>query len=297
MYFPGTYNSAVTITDSVPTYFASGIYYFESTVTFCGSANVVVGGGASPGCTDDQDAAYNAINAPLNHNITGLGATFIFGAAGRLVVNDAASTTVGPTVVFNNRLVASTDISSLASKNVSIISVDGVVSGSGTSSSEVNISNQLRVPASLVGDTPPTDPVGSGYLPSTLIPTVAPAAPETPIIDISFTKALASKVYMPGYLSVPQCRVSIQATPTSKANKDVELVGGVLAALFSQSPDQPATLQIGLVNPVVQKTFQLVAVTTSGTPSVNSVAVVQINDYGEYAVNSWVTNSAGSTPT
>jgi hypothetical protein len=147
-----------------------------------------------------------------------------------------------------------------------------------------------------VGDTPPTDPAASEYLPSTLIPVPAPGTQSSAVVDISFTKALASKVIIPGYISVPQGRVSIATTTGSGANKDVELVGGVLTALFSQTPEQPATLQIGLVNPVVQKTFQLVAVTTSGSPAVNSVAVVQINDYGEYAVNSWVTNSSGSTP-
>jgi hypothetical protein len=297
VFFPGTYNAPVTITDSMPTYFASGIYYFESTVTFSGTANVVVGGGATPGCTDDQDAAYNAINAPLNHNITGLGATFIFGAAGRLVINDTGSTGVGPTVIFNNRLVAPTDVSSLPSKSVSIETVNGVLGGSGNTTGELDLSNQLRVPAPLVGDTPPTDPAASGYLPSTLIPVLAPGAQSNAIVDISFTTALASKVVIPGYLAVPQGRVNIAATTGSGANKDVEIVGGVLAALFTQTPDQPSTLQIGLVNPVVQKTFKLVAVTTSGMPSVNSVAIVQINDYGEYAINSWVTNSAGSTPT
>jgi hypothetical protein len=296
VFFPGTYNSSVTISDNVPTYFASGTYYFENTVTFSGAANIVVGGGASPGCTDDQDAAYNAINAPLNHNITGLGATFIFGAAGRLVINDTGATTVGPSVVFNNRLVASTDASSLASKNVSIETVNGVLSGSGNTTSELNLSNQLHVPASLVSDTPPSDPYASGYLPSTVIPVLPPGTQSNAVVDISFTKAFPSTVIIPGYLAVPQGRVNISATTGNGVKKDVELVGGVLAALFTQTPEQPATQQIGLVNPVVQKTFKLVAVTSSGTPMVNSVAVVQINDYGEYAVNSWVTNSAGSTP-
>jgi hypothetical protein len=296
VFFPGTYNSAVTINDNVPTYFASGIYYFESDVTFSGAANVVVGGGSTPGCTDDQDAAYNAINVPLDHNITGLGATFVFGAAGRLVVNDVGATTVGPSVVFNNRLVAPTDISSLPSANVSIISVNGVLSGSGTSSSELNLSNQVRVPASLVAGTPATDAVADSYLPSTLIPVLAPGTQSNAIIDVSYTTTKSSKLVIPGYVAVPQGRISIQDTAGAGVGKDVEIVGGVLAALFSQSADQPAVLQLGLVNPVVQKTFQLVAVTTTGTPSVNSVAIVQINDYGEYAINSWVTNSAGSTP-
>jgi len=213
-----------------------------------------------------------------------------------LIINDTGATTVGPSVVFNNRLVAATDASSLASKNVSIETVDGVLSGSGTTTSELNLSNQVRVPASLVDGAPPSDPYADGYLPSTLVPVLSPGTQSAAVVDISFTKALPSTVIIPGYLAVPQGRISIAATTGSGAKKDVELVGGVLAALFTQTPEQPATLLIGLVNPVVQKTFKLVAVTASGTPEVDSVAVVQINDYGEYAVNSWVTNSAGSTP-
>ena len=81
VFFPGTYTAPVAVSDSVPTFFASGVYYFESTVTFTGAANVVIGEGATEGCTDNQDAAYNALNAPTNHNIDGLGATFIFGGA------------------------------------------------------------------------------------------------------------------------------------------------------------------------------------------------------------------------
>ena len=41
MYFPGTYTNPVTIDG--PTYFASGIYYFEDTVLINGGADVVVG--------------------------------------------------------------------------------------------------------------------------------------------------------------------------------------------------------------------------------------------------------------
>jgi hypothetical protein len=67
-----------------------------------------------------------------------------------------------------------------------------------------------------------------------------------------------------------------------------------LAAKVNQTVDQPTTLSLGMVNRIVQKTFKLVSTTTSGTPSVTSVALVQVNDYGEFAVNSWVTSSAGS---
>jgi hypothetical protein len=77
--------------------------------------------------------------------------------------------------------------------------------------------------------------------------------------------------------------------------KDVEMVGGVLAALFTQTVDQPATVKVGLINRIVQKTFKMVSTTTSGLPQVTSVAIVQVNDYGEFAVNSWVT-AGGAAP-
>lgn len=295
VFFPGTYNAAITINDSVPTYFASGIYYFESAVTFSGDANVVVGQGASAGCTDDQDAAYNAINAPLNHNISGLGATFVFGKQGRLVISDAGATGSGPSVVFNSRLVDPTDVGSLASKAVSIISVNGVYQ-SATASADLDIPGQLHVPKSMLSGATPVDAATGGYVPSTLVPTVLPALPETPIIDIQFAGATPAYVFVPGYVAVPQGRISISVAPGLGAGKSVELVGGVLAALVTQTPDQPAVTNLGMINRIVQKTFKLVAATDTALPQVTSVAIVQINDYGEFAINSWVTESSGSTP-
>ncbi len=293
VFFPGTYTAPVTVNDAIPTFFASGVYYFESTVTFSGAANVVVGEGAAEGCTDNQDAAYNAVNAPTNHNIDGLGATFIFGAAGRLVINDTGAAAQGPRVTFNSRLVDPTDVGSLPSKSVSIISVNGV--SNGTTSDPLDLPGQLFVPPSRLAIPQDADAMTAGYKPSTLVPTVAPVAQETPVVDISFTKSAPSSVFVPGYIAVPQGRVSISVAPTMSPGKDVELVGGVLAALFSQTVDQPATVKIGLINRIVQRTFKIVSTTTSGTPNVTSVAIVQINDYGEFAVNSWVT-AAGPAP-
>ena len=294
VYFPGTYTAPVSVTDSVPTYFTSGVYYFESTVTFSGTANVVIGEGAAEGCTDDQDAAYNAINAPTNHNISGLGATFVFGGVGRLIINDTGATSQGPQVAFNARLVDPTDVGAAPSKGVSIASVNGVYDDD--SSVELNVANQLRVPRSTLGNPAGADAVSGDYLPSTLVPSLDPMVVVNPIVDISYTTAATSSVFIPGYIAVPQGRVNIAVAPAMSAGKDVQLVGGVLTALFTQTPDQPANTQIGLINRIVQKTFKLVGTTTEGNPQVTSVAIVQINDYGEFAVNSWVTASAGSAP-
>jgi hypothetical protein len=294
VFFPGTYSSPVSITDSVPTYFASGVYYFESSVTFGGAANVVVGEGAVEGCTDDQEAAYNAVNAPTNHNISGLGATFILGAAGRLVVTDSGSGTSGPRVQFNTRLVDPTDVGSLPSKNVSIMTVNGQYLGDGDSG-ELNLSGLVGVPRSSLAtaSSGSTDPVSGDYMPSTLIPVQAPGT-TTAVIDISLTTSKASTVFVPGYVAVPQGHINITVGASLGAGKDVQLVGAVLAAKVNQTVDQPTTLSLGMINRIVQKTFKLVSTTTSGTPSVTSVALVQVNDYGEFAVNSWVTSSAGS---
>jgi hypothetical protein len=292
VFFPGTYQDPITISDSQPTFFTSGIYYFENTITFTGSANVVIGGGSQDGCTNDQDAAYNAVNAPLNHNITGYGATFVLGAAGRIVENDSVAGT-GPVVYFNNRLVNDTDIANLPSRGVSIISVDGVLTGA-NQSSDLNLSNQLYVPASVATATPPVDAASTGYNPSTLVPTVAPAVQTNAIIDFSFTGANTGTFWVPGYVAVPQGRININVTATSAVKKNISLLGGVLAALFTQGAASPATQQLGIVNRVIQKTFKVVSTTTSGTPIEVSTALVQINDYGEYVVNSWDISTATS---
>jgi hypothetical protein len=286
VYFPGTYADPITISGTTPVYFTSGIYYFENTLTFTGSANVVVGGGAIDGCASDQDAAYNAINAPLNHNITGFGATFVFGGAGRLVVNDSVAGT-GPVVQFNTRMVADTDVGNQPSKSVSIETVDGVVQQAGKSSSDLNLSNQLYVPKSMVTGSPSVDAATEGYNASTLVPTVAPATQSNAVIDVSFTGTSAGTLYVPGYVAVPQGRINVSVTATSAAKKSVSLLGGVLAALVTQSATPPATLQLGIVNRVVQKTFKVVSTTQTGAPVVVSTALVQVNDYGEYVVNSW----------
>ncbi len=308
VFFPGTYEDPVTISDAVPTYFTSGVYYFENTVTFANGANVVVGSGAEPGCTEDQEAAFNAVNAPITVNISGIGATFVLGAAGRVVFTDNGGA-AAPAVHFNSRLVFATDLGNLVSQGVSIISVNGVTTGA-TSSTDLILAGQLHVPRSVTEadptDTnPPVDAASKGYRPSTLVPTVLPALPQLPIIDVSLTGAGESDVFVPGYIAVPQGTVNISLGSGNYANKTIHLVGGMLAAQVTQSALVPtdltamatpvdasteARLELGLVNRVVQKTFKIVSQTSINLhPHIVSVAIVQINDYGEIAINSWVT--------
>lgn len=290
VFFPGTYNDPITITSSVPVYFTSGIYYFDEPVTISGSANVVVGGGTVEGCTNDQEAAFEALGAPTNHNITGYGATWIFGSSGtgvnathgRLVFNDQTAGT-GPSLQFNSRLVADTDVGALSSRSVSILSVNGV-DGGGVAM-PLNLPGSMYVPASV--NSAGVQAMVDEYEPSQLRPDGL-GTPFAAIIDVSFTGTNPAKLWIPGYIGVPQGYINLNmATPAAVVGKDVQLVGGVLAGYFVQSPDLPQTLQLGIINRVVQKTFKVVAISDTEAPRVMSTALVQINDYGEFVINAW----------
>ena len=283
VYFPGTYNDPITITGTTPVFFTSGVYYFDQAVTVSGSAQVVVGGGAVDGCSTDQEAAFEALGAPSDHNISGYGATWIFGGAGRLVFNDATPGT-GPSLQFNSRLVGDTDVGSLASRSVSIMSVNGVDSNGVVA--DFSLPGKLFVPRSYNDGDPTSNAIASGYQPSELRPT-DPATTFPAIVDINLTSGNPAKLWIPGYISVPQGYVNIAVAPGMTAGKDVQLVGGVLAAYFTETVDHPEVMQAGIVNRVVQKTFKIVSTSATGAPQLMSTAIVQINDYGEYVVNSW----------
>jgi hypothetical protein len=285
VYFPGTYLDPLTISGGVPVFFTSGIYYFENTVTFSADANVVVGEGFSDGCTTDQEAVFNAINAPVKHNISGKGAMFIFGALGNLVVDNAGSST-SLNVVFNRRYAVKTDPSSATSQDVSIASVNG--STASGSPGAYNVPGVISVPLSMVASATTANPATSqGYTPSLLVAGAVPAPAN--IVSIAFSSPKPAKVVVPGYIFVPQGYLAIAATAGSEVNKDVRLTGGLTAAAITVSNPRPVGMQAGLVSQVVQKTFKIISETTSGSPHITSVAVVQINQVGgDPAINSWV---------
>lgn len=443
VYFPGTYQDTIVIDGATPVFFTSGIYYFENQVRISGSANVVVGGGANEGCTNDQNAAFYAVNAPAVHNISGLGTTFVFGLQGRLVV-DTVTAGSGPSLVFNKRYVGPADVSSTTSAGVSIMSVNGELAG--TNLVDLDRPGTLNVPASQVGGETPSPATSQGYRPSTLVTGVvqraggrfvriqlastvdplslaevrvngianngtvgeyaqgkpatqsttdnsAPAAravdgntdgilangsvtqtasigdptpwwqvdlgeridvsevvihnrtdccaarlqnftvfvsdtdmtgrtyadlladitirkvtsvPQAPavtsipfatvsgstpapIVEVNLTTAAPVRVEIPGHVSVPQGRVVVNTAPGVVAGKSVSIGGGLLAATIEVSPSRPATLALGLVNPIVMHTLKVVSTTTGGTPVVVSTAIVQVKENGAYAVNSWAT--------
>ncbi len=65
----------------------------------------------------------------------------------------------------------------------------------------------------------------------------------------------------------------------------------MLAASFDIADSRPAPVPIGLENPIVQRTFRIVTETTSGSPHMVSSAIVQVNQGGGWAINSWEVQS------
>ncbi len=113
-----------------------------------------------------------------------------------------------------------------------------------------------------------------------VIPVAATYVPD-PIVDIDTSGPAPADVEFAGYISVPQGRVAV-----TRSSDPVLLRGGVLAGSYGVADDvatEPDTT-IGFENTTLQRKIQLV--TTAG--GARSVMTVQINENGEYAVNSWV---------
>ena len=95
-------------------------------------------------------------------------------------------------------------------------------------------------------------------------------------------------VEIPGYVAVPQGLVRVD-NPCARTR--LIATGGVLAADIALNGagagGSELTVAIGIENPLVQRTVRVTASTTSGSPIVRSTAVIQINETGEYRVNSW----------
>lgn len=187
VFFPGTYTNPVTV--SGPTYFTSGVYYFENEVRIVANTDpsvqdtdVLAGQGTLEGCVDDQYAVFYADNAPAGHNVTALGATFVFGNQGRLVIDD----TDGPIRFrMNQRYVQDDDAGNLPTEQVSILTVNGTIDAGTGDFLDLHMPGQLAVPRSLVGGTVADRlAVDDQYEPSILTPEARePGAPQGILAD------------------------------------------------------------------------------------------------------------------
>ncbi len=288
VFFPGTYSTPVTLNQDRNYYFTSGVYYFTNVLTINNPARVVVGSGAVPGCASDQEAAFDANGAPMMHAITGAGATFVFGELGRFVV-DTVSTTGQLSVQFNQRYVDPIDLNGLPSAGVSMMSVNGTTSSG--SLTDFTQTGRVSVPRSWVGGATRRLATEQSYAPSTRVPAPSESlATFGSIIAVRAQHNIPVKLLVPGYVAVPQGALSVNLPSPMTATNNVEALfeGGVLATSVWVSTVRPKVLRFDVVLPIVQRMFKITTTTTSGTPAITSTALVQVNQNGAYAVNSWV---------
>ena len=104
------------------------------------------------------------------------------------------------------------------------------------------------------------------------------------VVDIDLTGTSTTRVVVPGYVATPQGRVSID-NPRGEA---VAVTGGFLAARIDVDDSRTGNdLEIGFVNAIVQRVLKIVTTSTDGRATNTATAVVQVNEGGGWAVNSW----------
>ncbi len=129
-------------------------------------------------------------------------------------------------------------------------------------------------------------PPGETYVPP-VVPPQPPYSPP-PVVDISSATANDVTVFVPGYISTPQGVVRVSVDPGGDAGAmSVALDGGVLAAWIDVSATRPSGFSLGLANPSTQRVIRIVTDLSDGS-GISSDAIVQVNETGGWAVNSWV---------
>ena len=105
-----------------------------------------------------------------------------------------------------------------------------------------------------------------------------------PVVDVTLTGSSTTEIVVPGYVATPQGRVRID----NPRGEDVAISGGFLAARLDVTDSRTGgDLQIGFVNAVVQRILKIVTTSTDGLGTNTATAVVQVNEGGGWAVNSW----------
>ncbi|MDW3215512.1 MAG: hypothetical protein R8G01_16050 [Ilumatobacteraceae bacterium] len=174
VFFPGHYTQPVDLSGNI--YFTSGVYYFEEPVTVADDADVVVGYGLedfSPAsdCADDLQVASNVIDPPSTYDISGGGATWVFGADARLIIDNSAMGS-GARIRFNQRY----DTADRGGR-ISIMTVNGDDATSG----DHDVAKVNRIPRSLMLNDIYEVPVdGTGYQVSSSTFTDKARLPEEP---------------------------------------------------------------------------------------------------------------------
>jgi hypothetical protein len=147
-----------------------------------------------------------------------------------------------------------------------------VVATNAVGDSTPSLASNLIVPALDLG-APPELPTPD---PFDFVPTA--------IIEFDLPDADSASISIPGYVAVPQGRIAID----NPHGHEIRMAGGVLAARFDvvdARANGPQSVPVGFIEAVVQRKFRIVSTTSSGHE--RSTAIVQVNQNGAYAINSW----------
>ena len=111
------------------------------------------------------------------------------------------------------------------------------------------------------------------------------SAPRKAILDFSVENSADVIVSIGGYVSVPEGRIALSSA--SPSSSSISMSGGLLAGVVDIDPGGAPALDVRFDNPIGQKRIRLVS-TSAGRISATSTAIVQVNESGSLAINSWI---------
>lgn len=260
VYYPGRYLGTTSLTlNGGDHYFASGVYYFERSLTISNGARVVMGSGPRAGCTNDLDAVLDP-SAPRRHAIDASGASLLFGSAARLIVQESALSINARGDAASVRTVGfGTSTTTISIPPDSVRLTDGTL---------IAASNHTVVP--------PESSTPVAYKASTLTPTTSFALD----VRLNGTNPQTNRIAIDGPIFIPHAGLRLMSTT---AQYSISLTGGIAAARLSTSlplpPADPATdFSLGFEpapsNHIVSIEVQL----TRGSRSATSVATFETGE-------------------
>lgn len=278
VYYPGRYlGSAPLVLNGGNHYFTSGIYYFERPLQISNGANVVMGEGRNPGCTFDADAAFVS-TAPRAHEITGKGATLIFGSGGKLSVSGN-----GTSLRMNRRLSSAT---TRGSEGTSIRTVSFGISSAAV---EVPADVVLRPDGTTIAASAHTVSVSATAPPAKYAASTVAATAN--VVDVQVGSG--SVFDLDGYLFTPNAQVNVSGASTAYT---LRMNGGVVATrillALQNAPVTPtANWLVGVVTEPIQRQVSLQAVANVGGRLVSSVSSLEVNVDRSFAINDWIVDA------
>lgn len=295
LYFPGRYLGPLVLGPG-DHYFASGVYLFNHQVTVESGAEVVVGQGPIGGCAGGDAPAAGASSSPSSPAVSGRGATFLFGGAGRLDIQPNARFEMNRRV--SDASTRGTDGVSIRTINFGpapppavpdpsapIIPADVVFLDSTFAVENPSCDASLSTDQCLQDVANHSVVAIPGAPPAAYVPSAL--ADPAVRIDQSSGSAATNAVIIDGMILTPNADVVIDGG----VNPDhlLRVSGGIVAESVQLNHVNPSSgYLVGVIDQAVQRRFRLaVQLTAASGARARSDAVLDVNANGQYAINAW----------